>query len=262
MARLGIIEFGDLLLQSGDLDPVYIMLWEARLPKPQLAKWLIAYWCLYHVGVASVLSEKEDFWGALRKAVPGTRYPRGTERRHFRGDLARASVECLAAYETSPYDLIASLVPEGGGTLDDVLEALDDWKGFGPWIGFKIGDMLERLDLAEVEFHLCHVFNLYKTPEKGAALMAKDKNLPLEKAVRWAVDRLMVHFDRYSAPPSHNRTVNLQEIETILCKWKSHMGGHYLVGKDTREIREALITYGRCRTAQKLLKAGEKGLLW
>ncbi|GAG17632.1 unnamed protein product, partial [marine sediment metagenome] len=32
----------------------------------------------------------------------------------------------------------------------------------------------------------------------------------------------------------------LQEVETVLCKWKSHMNGCYPMGKDTREITEGL----------------------
>jgi hypothetical protein len=53
--------------------------------------------------------------------------------------------------------------------------------------------------------------------------------------------------------------VNVQEIETIFCKYKSYVKGHYHVGKDIHEIREALIytqKYSkRTGLANALLKA-------
>jgi hypothetical protein len=77
----------------------------------------------------------------------------------------------------------------------------------------------------------------------------------------WAYNQLRQHLGKYKAPPRFERAINIQEIETILCKWKSHMNGHYKVGKDTHEIHEALKeTSGT--TAQTLLKAGSKGGLW
>ena len=48
------------------------------------------------------------------------------------------------------------------------------------------------------------------------------------------------------------RRVNVQEVETIFCKYKSHLKGHYPVGKDSEEIRHALEGWGD--TAQELQK--------
>ena len=38
----------------------------------------------------------------------------------------------------------------------------------------------------------------------------------------------------------YERPVGLQEVETILCKWKSHMNGHYPLNNDIMEIRHGL----------------------
>ena len=48
--------------------------------------------------------------------------------------------------------------------------------------------------------------------------------------------------------------MNVQEVETILCKWKSHMGGHYPLGNDLHEIREGMTPWTEnCFTAWTFL---------
>ena len=50
---LSVYDFGAQLLETKDLDPVYVMLHEADLGKPTLYRWLIAYWAFYHCGTAA-----------------------------------------------------------------------------------------------------------------------------------------------------------------------------------------------------------------
>jgi len=45
---------------------------------------------------------------------------------------------------------------------------------------------------------------------------------------------------KYKAPPWFDRPLNIQEAETILCKYKSHTHGHYPVGKDVAAVKKAL----------------------
>jgi hypothetical protein len=42
------------------------------------------------------------------------------------------------------------------------------------------------------------------------------------------------------SPVVPGRVLAVQEYETILCKYKSHLSGHYPMGKDTREILHVL----------------------
>jgi hypothetical protein len=75
-----------------------------------------------------------------------------------------------------------------------------------------------------------------------------------EDSVRYSSGLLLNAFATTPAPPSGNRMCGLQEIETILCKWKSHINGHYPVGNDVREIRHALVAWEmRSKTAARLL---------
>lgn len=48
--------------------------------------------------------------------------------------------------------------------------------------------------------------------------------------------------------------MNIQEVETVLCKWKSHMNGHYPLWNDIREINGGLEPWaGRCSAARAFL---------
>lgn len=260
---LSIYEFGEQLLQTKDLDPVYVILWEAKLDHEHLCQWLIAYWCFYNVGTASVLSESKDFFNDLYAAVPGTKYPRGSERRHFRGEAAlKAARSLLELRQTCPKLIEGLGTVDEKPTLSEVVKRVKRWRGFGDWIAFKVADMLERLGLCQVQFAPDDIFNMFDSPKDGAILMAERHGPAQGDVYIWAYNELMNKLGHHKAPPGLNRRINIQEIETILCKSLSNDHGKYPMGKDTKEIREALIRYGRCKTSQQLLKAGKSGGLW
>lgn len=259
--RLGILKFGKLLLNTGDLDPIYIMLWKAKLTPKRLKRWLMAYSMFYHAGVASLLSNYRgsEFWDeAAKLALPESKTPRGSERRHFRGKAAQKSIAYFAKrYPKGPEQAIGYLVRHSKGTVDGVVSLVRKrWPVYGSWVGFKLADLLERLQIAPIRFPI-KTLTMYSEPTKGAELVAIAKGWATgEEAKDWIVEdtvrKLLKLFKEYKAPPRYERPVNAQEIETILCKWKSHMNGHYPVGKDTIEIREALKGWGNL--ARKLRK--------
>jgi hypothetical protein len=119
-------------------------------------------------------------------------------------------------------------------------------RGFGPWIAWKIADMLERVMGVPVDFSDADIF-MYKDPEK-AAMMLFEQRYPLPSGARVkkrvvlpkVLDYLLGEFSGFRAPPLSDRAVNIQEVETVLCKWKSHMNGHYGLFTDIREINNGL----------------------
>lgn len=209
------------------------------------------------MGTASWATDSTDYWRALETAAASREYPRGTERRHFRGNLATSSVEALAASYDSAESLVGYLRGSGSDTLEAVLGRAKSLRGFGPWIAFKVADMLERLGLCSIVFDGGSLY-MFDSPSKGATeaweRYGKPGKEPPEDICGWASDYLLDKLGDYLAPPSYERPINVQETETILCKWHSHLGGHYEVGKDTHEIRESLLRFARCKTSQKLLK--------
>ena len=273
--KLSIEEFGAHLLGTVDLDPIYLALRRMELPEAQLNRWLLAYWCLYNGGEASYLSEFEgrEFFEMLnhaaenvREAPIGGRWPRGAERRHWRGAQATSSVECLInRYDERPEDMATYCAGGLGGetTFAEVTKRVQEHRLFGPWIGFKVADMVDRVMGKPVSFDNAAVF-MFKDPFK-AALMQYDTNpnIPMysvsptdnEKVMHVAA-HLIEHFKGFQAPPLGDRPVNIQEVETILCKWKSHMNGHYPLSKDIVEIREGAAPWAKVsKTAQAFMEA-------
>lgn len=261
--RLAIEDFGRQLILSGDLDPIYTALVAAEkagdFTIPQLCRWMVAYWCYYSAGVASFLSEKEgpDFWHWMMVAAineqetpVGGRWARGHERRHFRAKIATESVAALCdRYKDRPENMVLYI----GARFDEeerlpfktVSERAQEHRGFGPWIAWKIADMLERVMEIPVDFSDADIF-MYRDPEKAALLLFEQRHpLPPGTRVKKRVvlpkvlDYLFKHFGGFSAPPLGDRPVNIQEVETILCKYKSHCNGHYPLMNDIDEIRDS-----------------------
>ncbi len=265
--RLPIEDFGRQLITTGDLDPVYIALDKMTMEPEKLARWLLGYWCWYHCGVASWLSEQEGdkFWeGMMRVAenecspsVAGTdRWPRGSERRHSRGTLAVQMIEDLKTkyWSTGALGFIQYVAGDWDDprarTFKEISDKVQEHKNFGPWIAFKIADMVERVLDYIVDFDQAGVF-MFKDPMRAAEMLFLSRsNLPegakpkKDKVVDTVVPYLMGQFNDLTAPPLHDRPIGIQEVETVLCKWKSHMNGHYPVGKDTIEIFEGSEGWG------------------
>lgn len=234
------VDFGTALLKHGDLDPLYTVLWSAQLPRKQLGRFILAYSCLYHAGASAYCCESKDFWGCLDYLR--RQGPRGTERRHWRGSLAIKSLESLS--RETPENVLKHWF--NSRDFNKVFDNVQQYAGFGPWIAFKIADLAERTGYAEVRNFTPSCLNIYSEPKKGAALfMYGDTERSIDDAeLGVVVVTLQQYFSHYKAPPIYDRRIGVQEVETILCKWKSHMNGRYLLGKDTCEIFHHLHGWG------------------
>ena len=209
-------------------------------------------------------SNSDNYWVKMLRAAEDKTTPRASERRHFRG---KACINCIN------YFIQRRLLPEvwidwviGSAkccTLNEITSNVGQWPLFGPWIGFKIADMLERLQLCKVEFCVSDVFNMFDTPRKGAQLMSDEEGPANRKVELWAYNRVIRELGEYLAPPSYERTINIQEVETILCKWKSHMGGHYRIGNDSQHIHKSLNRYSSAsQLARHMIAKGDELNLW
>lgn len=243
------VQFGRDLLETADLDPLYVMLAASDLDRKVLGRFLLAYGMYYHAGVACHIATTRDFWQTAWNHI--AKAPRGTERRHFRGKLAETSIKGMWAMG-EPEVALEVIYPQmvGGSTFPlpfgMVFNRTQTLPGFGPWIAFKMADIGDRSGYARVDFAACELA-IYKDPVKGAALWRYgDQEATIQKhEVREVCEeiRLAVGETRM-APPLYDRPINIQEVETILCKFKSHYNGHYPVGKDTREILHGLKGWG------------------
>lgn len=234
-------EFASHLLTSFDLDPIYVILTEASIPDSMLKRWLLAYWCYYSSGPASYIAECPDFYDAMRDGFAGNQqYPRGHERRHFRGSAGWEAINFLETY--GPPEKVVDYIYEGGPLdFQSVANRAMKFKLFGPWIAWKIADMGERVMCYPIDFSNANL-NMYKDPVQGAALyMFGDWQHPIKPdEVHAAVGLALKEFKGYLAPPFLDRPLNVQEIETCFCKAKASIKGHYPLNFDTHEITDTL----------------------
>ena len=271
---LNIYEFGEHLLESEDLDPVYIMLNRANLDFTTKAQWCLAYWCTYHVGVASYVTQKGEsdeslYWQTLGDAArndtacpTGARWPRGKERRHWRGAQAKQSWQHLReVYEAGPEGFVLRL-KECAPDYQRVANYVDTHRGFGPWMSFKIADMLEQVFSTHVNFTNAAVF-MFKDPKEAALrFWRRHQKLPdsakpreLEPTLNHVIQHLTDYFaGKGYVCPNGERPVALPEIETILCKWKSHENGHYPLRNDITELHHQLGDWSSVSSLAQSLK--------
>ena len=265
--RLSIEVFGRHLITSGDLDPVYIALHrlmkDGTWPIAQTHRWLVAYWCFYHCGFASYVSgSRIPFWRTMREAAhnetlapPSGRWPRGSERRHARGKQGIAMVDDLVAHYINATQMV-KFIATNPSSIDahdfsTIADRVKTHTLFGPWISFKVADMVDRVLDIPVDFDQAAVF-MFKDPMKAAEMLFCQRarlDYKLVKAVRFDVGEVVSYLEKtfsdLKAPPFNDRPIGLQEVETVLCKWKSHMNGHYPLNNDIDEINEGLKGWGK-----------------
>lgn len=233
-------DFGHHLLTTGDLDPMYIALTRSNLSSDQMKRWLLGYWSFYHGGVASTISELEgsDFWDGMRRAYH-EKWPRGAERRYFRGPKCLEAINQMQKRFPAPEDVVNYMA--SGNSFGEIKSKVCEFYLFGDWIAFKIADMSERVLGRSVSTNGCHL-EIFKDPRQGAALLLHGNyTAPLKThELESVVLQMESFFRQYPAPPHYDRPVNVQEVETILCKYKSHYKGSYPLYKDIREIGHAM----------------------
>ena len=253
------VEWGRQLILTEDHDPLYSSLVRWEVNGARRRRFMLAYWCCYSVGASWWISAQTGtrFWEWLAVAAENVRgprdhkicdverWPRAHERRHWRGQKCIDSVKWLSTRFRHPEEAVLSL--EGSRTAGAVGAAMKDWPQFGPWIAFKAADMLERILGVPVTFSN-DLTSMYEDPRKGAEMMAPYLGVDTPQEV---TDRLLAEYEYIRAPgvgdrPDHisARLCNVQEVETVLCKWKSARGGHYWLGSDTKSHRDELSVWG------------------
>jgi hypothetical protein len=264
---VNVVEFGSRLVQTGDLDPIYTMLNATSMPDTTLNRWCLAYWMFYHAGVASQLAESPNFWDMVWRAQR-EKWPRGTERRHYKAAQSERSIKYLQERYPNAEDAaddVSSIHTPLHHRFEMIQQRAMSWVGFGPWIAFKIADMVDAVLHVPGDFTgtegdffddpvagaICVLAPEFGIELEGAELVREAKAEAkavnrTEKAerVRAAVKLLKAGPLGKLRSPTADRPLGVQEYETIFCKYKSHLNGHYPVGKDTKEIIHGLHGWG------------------
>lgn len=256
---MDVYEFGSRLIRTKDLDPVYVALTGAGLDRDLLSRVCLAYWSYYHLGAACYIAERPKlFWERMKLAArnedshpsPQGRWPRGAERRHFRGQQSIQAVEELSQHG-KPEKIVAHWTQQP--TFIAVSKEVKKHRGYGDWIAWKVADMAERVFRHPVDFSDANL-GVYKDPRQGAALIRfGDWKHPItDEELALQLKENLKMFSKFKEPPHNDRKCNIQSIETIWCKYKSFRKGHYWVGKDIQEVSHGLQGWGD--VAQQVLQ--------
>lgn len=242
-------KFAEQLISTGDLDPLYILVARADWSWERKARFTIAYTLFYHAGVSAELSELRGpaFHNRARAMAEDSKTPRGSERRHFRGANALRCLDWLKKEYPEPEHWVAYISDLFG--WKQRYARIQQAPAFGPWISFKVCDMLDRILGKPTNWDGFGLHDLYDAPLAGASLIgAKEGG---SAADGWAL--LLDYMRGFKAPPSLDRPCGVAEAETVACKFKSHLNGHYPMRKDTKEIVHGLKNY--VQSSQALLMA-------
>lgn len=234
-------DFGHDLIITQDLDPIYTIAAASSMPDDILKRWLLAYWCYYHAGAASYVAEgkSSQFYARMWEGsgLDGDeKWPRGMERRYFYGQQAANLLNGLEDFG-GPEKVVDAMV--GHQDFQSIAVAVEEFTGFGPWMAWKIADMAERVLYYDVDFSDTSLA-IYKDPVMGAAfILTGDKNYAISgEELASVVADMESQLSHLNAPPYYDRPVNIQEIETVLCKYKAHCYGFYPLGNDTHHIHK------------------------
>ena len=236
-------DFGADLITSYDLDPVYPVIVATDMDVDMRKRCCLAYWCFYHLGVSSIIAERPSkyFYDEMRSQVTN-KCPRGMERRYFYGDLAWNTIEGLEDFG-SPESVVDMMTQHS--CFQSVNLAAQSFYGFGAWIAWKIADMADRVLQVELDFSDTNL-NIYKDPKQGAAyILTGDKKYPItEDELNGVVNEMETYYSGLLAPPFQDRPINIQEVQTVLCKYKAHAFGFYPYYNDSIHIHKALQGWG------------------
>lgn len=257
--RLDLVTFSKNIMRSGDIDPIYSALPRAIPDLAQRKRFLTAYIAYYHAGVACWMSERDpdDFWDHMLTAAinedpspNNERWPRSAERRHCRGAAAVELVDRWSRKWPDPSDMW-DYFSSGPMDVGSVIKRAKTQYLIGTWLGFKVADLIDATLHIPVDQDDVNVF-MYETPVKGILTYwrqreglpesARPKDLPI--LILAANEYLAAQLGHITIPHKEGEKIDLFCLETVWCKWYSHLSGHYPLNHDIDAINEGLIGWG------------------
>jgi len=231
-------QFARDLVTTGELDPLYTMLYRARAEKGD--EW-VKLFCMYMLMFYDSKGAYEEattgevgFWERIRQDFDTRR--RGKERRHFRGENGRVSFISLQALGSpvAAFDIIAHTrtIPTANTVLNSA-----GVMGFGEYFRLKWVDYQAKVML--VPFNYSHLpFMLPESPMKCIKQVWPDTHptVAMENIVGW--------IDDLPDPFSGTTMCGNSEAETIACAIPSYLiKGNYKMGDDIAKYHAELKDY-------------------
>ncbi len=233
MGNLSFVRFSKILLETGDIDPDYIFLRE----KSAEVGWghqEIFEWILHKIVIYDSVSEFQVLTG--QSTLSSCKY--GTERRKHK---ARAA-EYLTAIRQRFLGLNIERFFGRHGQL--VFNDIVKIRGCGPWAAWNMMDLVSCCYGMDVDFDTIDFRNTYRAPLMGLLMVGgypEDiRLLKQRKIYHECMNRVLdmsADINPSTTPHNQDRGININEIETLLCKYHSYAHGHYSVGSDIKHLK-------------------------
>jgi hypothetical protein len=234
-------EFIKVDIYSGDSDPVYWALYRSMTHSEFGWEWTtrfaVAMLAYYHMGTALKAADQKnnEFWPFLKAIYPAA--PRGSERRHFRGEKGLQALERMEAHSPNPIQFFSRLP----STYKDIKEyCAYNLTEFGPYFVLKTVDYMDRCMRNQVGGMDALADNLPNEPAKAIKLIYP--GLSVAQGFRRMCGRVSLLGLR--AAPDFGRPVGPAEVETSLCGWKTTKYKGNWFGADIASKREELSSCG------------------
>lgn len=245
------LNYSKAFIDINDLDPVYVAVHGAyenkELDFDQACNFLTMMSTFYSIGESCTLVHlnipSNQVWDYMLENY--TTLKRGTERRYFRGEQGLRCLNYLKEHYKTPQEFV---MDNYRPTYVEVCEQFARIPAFGPYHIWKWLDFYDRILGLPVQVEFNHAMKVIPAePIKGA------KKVSMEV---WGEDRGLIptveHMfkvmrDRgMTAPPMHDRLVDVQEIETCLCMINHMYAGQHIdyVGKDLLDKYESVKAVG------------------
>jgi hypothetical protein len=233
-------DFSRVLIETGEIDPSYRMLWslryDANFGDDWVKRFCVAYLLFYHTGTAARAANLEGpaFWRQLESDWHVTN-TRGPERRHFRGSKAWEAIQFCARTHPRPESMFDA--PREGTAYKDFHKGAKNVPQFGDYFIWKWND-----------FTTC-VFDDHRKMDGCERFLP---NVPREALQRFWPDRpwqesfgFLWHLIKDIAEPfstEYRRLCGAQEAETIACSLKGYVLDHPQtdIGHDIEEKYQQL----------------------
>lgn len=212
-------DFAKVTIETRDLDPTYVFLYNARKAKGNdwATRFVMHYLCFYDLGDAVGAANRtgqEDFWEYTINNYPY--FNRGTERRHSRGQLGLSYVQHLSSHGT-PYDIWNDMYAPNYVDLVKKFKVNYIGCGFGPYFVWKVMDFQDRVWGAPIRVTLEDAVRYCPDdPRKCAKILWPE--LHFQDVMEIVHD----YVKKFPAPPSGDRMCSYAEAETVLCMLKGY----------------------------------------
>lgn len=230
-------ELCDVVVLTGDLDPLYDFTVAVGKDKGPLwtARFVTHLLTFYDVGGAvqtADLTTEGSFWDYV--IANYDHFPRGTNRRHSRGDIGRKYVLNCEKVGSPTVFLQEAWAPNYTALVKKMNDHFQGC-GYGPYFIWKVMDYQDRVLGRPVQLLLHEAIkHMPDEARKGAALLWP--KVPLQDVLTAVVQ----HMWKHPAPGLANRTCGFSEAETMLCALRGWYNNDYVVGQDLLERHKQL----------------------